>query len=63
MSVLLEELKIASESKQMMWVNLGGVWQRRGLRIKLCFASGDQKSQDSICGRMSINGGCMASAA
>jgi len=71
MSVLLEELKIASESKPMMWVNLGGEWQRRKLRIKVCFVSGNQKSEDYICGCMSINGGnagqihrgCMASAA
>jgi len=31
--------------------------QRRRLRIKVCVVSGDQKSQDYICGRMSINGG------
>jgi len=40
-----------------MWVNLGGIWQRRRLRIKVCVVSGDQKSQDYICGRMSINEG------
>lgn len=70
LAVLLNGLKIATDRKPIMWVNLGGEWQRRRLHIKVCVVSGDQKSQDYICGRMSVNGGhagrvhrgCMASA-
>jgi len=69
MSVMLEDLKIACQKMPIMWVNLGGQWQRRRLRIKLCVVTGDQMSQDIVCGRMSINRGdacrihrgCMAS--
>jgi hypothetical protein len=40
-----------------MWVNLGGVWSKRRLYIKLAIISGDQLSQDNICGRKPINSG------
>ena len=70
MSVLLDEVKELSKAKPMMWVNLGGVWKKRRLRIVLSVVSGDQKSQDFLCGRKAINNGsagrvhrgCMASA-
>jgi hypothetical protein len=69
MAALLHDLKVACERKPIMWVNLGGVWQKRWLPVALCIAMGDQKSQDYLCGRMSINLGnacrihcwCMAS--
>ena len=40
-----------------MWVNLGGVWEKRRLHLKLAVISGDQLSQDYVCGRMAINSG------
>jgi hypothetical protein len=70
MLMLLCDFKSICAAKPVMWVNLGCVWERRQLHIKLCLVSGNQKSQDYICGRMSINSGnaghihhgCMASA-
>lgn len=70
MSVLLEVVKKVTEIKPIMWVNLGGIWQKRRPRIMLSAVSGDQKSQDYLCGRMASNNGsaarihrgCMASA-
>jgi hypothetical protein len=35
MSVLLEEVKMASEVRPKMWVNLGGTWRKMRLRISL----------------------------
>jgi hypothetical protein len=40
-----------------MWVNLGGVWEKQRLHLKLAIISGDQLSQDYICGCMAINSG------
>ncbi len=57
MSVLLNEVKEVSKAKPMMWVNLGGVWKKKRLHIFLSIVSGDQKSQDFICGRRAINNG------
>jgi hypothetical protein len=57
MSVLLDEVKEVSKAKPMMWVNLGGVWKKKRLRIVLSIVSGDQKSQDFLCGRKAINNG------
>jgi hypothetical protein len=70
MSVLLDEVKEVSKAKPMMWVNLGGIWKKKRLRIVLSVVSGDQKLQDFLCGRKVINNGsagrvhrgCMASA-
>jgi hypothetical protein len=70
MSVLLEEVKTASEVRPKMWVNLGGTWRKMRLRISLSVVSGDQKSQDYLCSRKASNNGstgrvhrgCMASA-
>jgi hypothetical protein len=70
MLVLLEEVKTASEVRPKMWVNLGGTWRKMRLRILLSVVSGNQKSQDYLCGwKASNNGsagsvhrGCMASA-
>jgi Plavaka transposase len=57
MSVLLRDFKAACHNKPVMWVNLGGVWEKRRLHLKLAIISGDQLSQDYICGRMPINSG------
>lgn len=57
MSVLIRELKEACSQPPVMWVNLGGVWQKRRLLLRLGVLSGDQLSQDTICGRMPINAG------
>jgi hypothetical protein len=70
MSVLLDEVKEVSKAKPMMWVNLGGIWKKKRLCIVLSIVSGDQKSQDFLCGRKAINNGsagrvhrgCMTSA-
>jgi hypothetical protein len=62
MVVLLCDLKTACKAKPVMWVNLGRISERRRLHINFCIVSGDQKSQDYICSRMSINGsnvGCI----
>jgi hypothetical protein len=53
MSVLLDEVKEVSKGKPMMWVNLGGVWKKRRLRIVLSVMSGDQR----LCGSKVINNG------
>jgi hypothetical protein len=57
MSVLLREFKELQDDPPVMWVNLGGIWQKRRLRLKLAIISGDQKSQDNICGRRPSNNG------
>jgi hypothetical protein len=70
MLVLLDEVKEVSKAKPMMWVNLGGIWKKKRLRIVLSVVLGNQKSQDFLCGRKAINNGsagwvhhrCMASA-
>jgi hypothetical protein len=69
MSVLLEDVKKVAEMKPVVWVNLGGMWQKRRLHLFASVVSSDQKSQDYLCGRMAINNGsarcvhrgCMAS--
>jgi hypothetical protein len=53
--VLLQEVKYAATNKPVMTINLGGVWQKRRLHIHVLVVMGDQKSQDYICGRKSIN--------
>ena len=40
-----------------MMINLGGVWQKRRMHIHVSVVMGNQKSQDYICGRKSINSG------
>jgi hypothetical protein len=70
MSVLLKEVKTASEVRPKMWVNLGGTLRKMRLHISLSVVSGNQKSQDYLCGRKASNNGsaghvhrgCMASA-
>ena len=70
LAVLLKEVKDCRDNKPEMMVNLGGIWQRRRLHIHVAAVMGDQKSQDYLCGRKSINSGnagrvhrsCMASA-
>jgi hypothetical protein len=57
MSVLLCGFNNACRDKPVMWVNLGGVWKKRRLHLKLAVISGDQLSQDYVCGRMAINSG------
>jgi hypothetical protein len=57
MLVLLCGFKDACHDKPVMWVNLGGVWKKRRLHLKLAVISGDQLSQDYVCGRMVINSG------
>ncbi len=51
---LLQEVKYAATNKPVMIINLGGVWQKR-LHIHVSVVMGDQKSQDYLCGRKSIN--------
>jgi hypothetical protein len=43
MLVLLNEVKEVSETKPMMWVNLGGIWKKKRMCIVLSVMSGDQK--------------------
>jgi hypothetical protein len=57
LSVLLQEVKYAATNKPVMMINLGGVWQKRRLHIHVSVVMGDQKSQDYLCGRKSINSG------
>jgi hypothetical protein len=56
-AVLLQEVKCAAKNKPVMMINLGGVWQKRRLHIHVSVVMGDQKSQDYLCGRKSINSG------
>jgi hypothetical protein len=44
-------------NKPVMMINLGGIWQRRRIHIHVAAVMGDQKSQDYLCGRKSINFG------
>jgi hypothetical protein len=53
--VLLQEVKYAARNKPVMMINLGGVWQKRRLHMHVSVVMGNQKSQDYICGRKSIN--------
>jgi hypothetical protein len=53
--VLLQEVEYAATNKPVMMINLGGVWQKRRLHIHVSVVMGNQKSQDYICGRKSIN--------
>jgi hypothetical protein len=56
--VLLQEVKyVATNKKPVMMINLGGVWQKRRLHIHVSVVMGDEKSQDYLCGRKSINSG------
>jgi hypothetical protein len=55
LSVLLQEVKYADTKKPVMMINFGGVWQKRRLHIRVSVVMGDQKSQDYLCGRKSIN--------
>jgi hypothetical protein len=57
MTVLLCGFKDACCDKPKMWVNLGGVWEKLRLHLKLIVISGDQLSHDYICGHMTINSG------
>ncbi len=57
MSVLLDEVKEVSKAKPMIRVNLRGIWKKKRLCIVLSVVSGDQKSQDFLCGRKVINNG------
>ncbi len=54
---LLQDIKYDASNKPVMMINLGGVWQKRRLHIHVSVVMGDQKSQDYICGRKSINSG------
>jgi hypothetical protein len=51
------KLKYAATNKPVMMINLGGVWPKRRLHIHVSVVMGNQKSQDYICGRNSINSG------
>jgi hypothetical protein len=53
--VLIQEVKCAATNKPVMMINLGGVWKKRRLHIHVSVVMGDQKSQDYLCGRKSIN--------
>jgi hypothetical protein len=44
-------------NKLVMMINLGGVWQKGRLHIHVSVFMGNQKSQDYLCGRKSINCG------
>jgi hypothetical protein len=55
--VLLQELKDLSVNKPVLQVNLSGIWQQRKPHIHVCSVMGDQKSQDYLCGRKSMNNG------
>jgi hypothetical protein len=57
LAVILQEVKYAATNKPVMMINLGGVWQKRRLHIHVSVVMGDQKSQDYLCGSMSINSG------
>jgi hypothetical protein len=53
--VLLQKVKYAATNKLVMMINLGGVLQNRRLHIHVSVVMGNQKSQDYLCGRKSIN--------
>ena len=63
-------VKDCHENKPVEMLNLGGIHQKRRLHVHVAVVMGDQKSQDCVCGRKSINGGnagrvhraCMCSA-
>jgi hydroxyacyl-ACP dehydratase HTD2-like protein with hotdog domain len=57
----VDEVKEVSKAKPMMWVNLGGIWKKKRLRIVLSMVSGDQKLQDFHCHRKVINNGSASS--
>jgi hypothetical protein len=57
LAVLLQEVKYVATNKPVMMINLGGVWQKRRLHIHISVVMGNQKSQDYVCGRKSINSG------
>jgi hypothetical protein len=40
-----------------MMINIGGVWQKRRLHIHVSVVIGNQKTQDYLFGRKSINSG------
>jgi hypothetical protein len=46
MSVLLRDIKVACRDKPVMWVNLGGVWSKRRLYIKLAIISGEHQGRE-----------------
>jgi hypothetical protein len=70
LAVLLQGLKDTCKTKPVEMVNLGGIWQRKRLHLHVTVIMGDQKLQDYLCGRKSMNSGnagrvhhsCMASA-
>jgi hypothetical protein len=53
--VLLQEVKYVATNKPVMMINLGGMWQKRRVHIHVSVVMGNQKSQDYLCGRKSIN--------
>jgi hypothetical protein len=55
LAVLLQEVKDAATNKPVMMINLGGLRQKGRLHIHVPVDMGNQKSQDYICGRKSIN--------
>jgi hypothetical protein len=57
LAVLLQEVKYAATNNPLMMTNLGGVWQKRRLHVHVSVVMGNQKSQDYLCGRKSINSG------
>ncbi len=57
LTVLLQEVKNSATNKPVMMINLGGVWQKRRLHIHVSVVMGNQKSQDYLCARKSINSG------
>jgi hypothetical protein len=57
LAVLLQEVKNAATNKPVMMINLGGVMQKRRLHNHVSVVMGNQKSQDYLCGRKSINSG------
>ena len=57
LAILLQDVKAFAEATPTMWVNLGGVWEKKRLHVKVCCVNGDQKSQDNLVGRKAINGG------
>ena len=57
LSVLLTDLKHARTIRPEFIVNFGGVIEKRRAHIHVGIIVGDQKSQDTICGRVPANGG------
>jgi len=70
LSNLLAEIKQCKHNLPELYINLGGVRQKRRVHFHVMFIVGDQKSQDCVCGRVCSNLGgagrihraCMCSA-